>query len=199
MTLGTAAAGVVSPGMGTYNIGFNSDDETQFDAYDIAELLDLWIDFCVENGLGPTALIMWKGCAIVEKIKKMGLNEVLNVSFSVVVTPDDIDDIMVSALEGGINYWCSKAEVVGEYLGEYGSEQISRGGILKLYNLEENKVYELTKEKFLKGLEKYIKNPIYSDFLEFKDHEIRLDTGYADADVADTIIQYALFDDVIFG
>lgn len=50
MTLGTAAAGVVSPGKGTYNIGFNSDDETQFDAYDIAELLDLWIDFCAENG-----------------------------------------------------------------------------------------------------------------------------------------------------
>lgn len=49
MTLGTAASGVVKPGNGTYNIGFNGDDETQFDAYDVAELLDLWIDFCAEN------------------------------------------------------------------------------------------------------------------------------------------------------
>lgn len=43
-----------------------------------------------------------------------------------------------------------------------------------------------------------MKNPIYSDFLEFADHEVRLDTGYADADVADTIIQYALFDELVF-
>lgn len=51
MALGTAAAGVVEPGFGTYNIGFNGSDETQFSAYDIAELLDLWIDFCTENSL----------------------------------------------------------------------------------------------------------------------------------------------------
>lgn len=51
MTLGTAAAGVVHTGGGTYNIGFNDGDETQFDAYDVAELLDLWIEFCVENKL----------------------------------------------------------------------------------------------------------------------------------------------------
>ena len=35
MTLGTAAAG---------------SDETQFDAYDLAELLDCWVEFCAENG-----------------------------------------------------------------------------------------------------------------------------------------------------
>lgn len=133
------------------------------------------------------------------EITKMGLNETLNVSFAVIVTPEDIDDIMVSALEGGINYWCSKAEVVGEYLGKYGSEQISRGGTLKLYDSEAEEIYELTKEKFLKGLERYVKNPTYSDFLEFVDHEVRLDTGYADADVADTIIQYALFDEIVYG
>lgn len=50
MTLGTAAAGKVVTGGGTYNIGFNGNDETQFDAYDLAELLDCWIGFCAENG-----------------------------------------------------------------------------------------------------------------------------------------------------
>lgn len=50
MTLGTAAAGVVENGRGTYNIGFNDGDETQFDVYDLAELLECWIEFCVENG-----------------------------------------------------------------------------------------------------------------------------------------------------
>lgn len=49
MTLGTAAAGVVYAGGGVYNIGFNGGDETQFYAYDLAELLDCWIEFCAEN------------------------------------------------------------------------------------------------------------------------------------------------------
>ena len=51
---------------------------------------------------------------------------VLKLELEVVVTQEDIDDIMAGALEGGINYWCGEAEVVGNYLGEYASEQISR-------------------------------------------------------------------------
>lgn len=50
MTLGKAAAGVVRTGGGTYNIGFNSGDETQFSAYDLHDLLECWIDFCADNG-----------------------------------------------------------------------------------------------------------------------------------------------------
>lgn len=65
------------------------------------------------------------------------------------VTQEDVDDIVATALEGGINYWCRKAEVVGDYLGEYASEQISRGGTLKLYDSEEDEVYELTRDKRL--------------------------------------------------
>lgn len=38
------------------------------------------------------------------------------------LTQEDIDDIMVGALEGGITYWCSEASPEGgEYLGEYAS------------------------------------------------------------------------------
>lgn len=50
----------------------------------------------------------------------------------VTLTQQDIDDIMASALDGGICYWCRMAEVVGEYLGEYASDQISLGGSLIL-------------------------------------------------------------------
>ena len=50
MTLGKAAVGIVHTGGGTYNIGFNGDDETQFSAYDISDLLECWITFCAENG-----------------------------------------------------------------------------------------------------------------------------------------------------
>lgn len=37
------------------------------------------------------------------------------------LTQQDIDDIMVSALEGGINYWCRRVVVQGDYLSEYAS------------------------------------------------------------------------------
>lgn len=119
----------------------------------------------------------------------------MTAEFKVRITDEDIDDIMCSALEGGITYWCSEAEVKGEY----GSEQISRGGILLLHDIEEPEFYELTKEKLLKGIMMYLANPTHSDVLEMVDHELRLDTSYVDADVADCMIQYALFDDIIFG
>ncbi|GBU06552.1 hypothetical protein EDD74_11926 [Faecalimonas umbilicata] len=50
MTLGKAATRKVRTGGGTYNIGFNDGDETQFYAYDLAELLECWVGFCAENG-----------------------------------------------------------------------------------------------------------------------------------------------------
>lgn len=47
------------------------------------------------------------------------------------LTVEDIDDIMVAALEGGINYWCSEADVVEERrCADWGHEQIARGGAL---------------------------------------------------------------------
>ena len=120
----------------------------------------------------------------------------VSVAFSFVVSDEDIDDIMSAALDGGITYWCGRAEVVGEYLGEYASEQISQGGILKLYDIEDPKtVYELTLDKFLNGLRLWIENERAFALTEAG----RLDVGQIDAAAADTIIQYALFCDIVYG
>lgn len=122
----------------------------------------------------------------------------ISVKTDITVNQRDIDDIMVTALEGGITYWCDHAEVVGgEYLGEYASDQISRGGALRLYDAEEDKQYTLTLPKLLKGLEAFIK-------WDRGAHEIvepvgKIDTSKIDAEIADQIIQFALFDDIIYG
>lgn len=121
----------------------------------------------------------------------------ISIEKNIKVTQEDIDDIMCSALEGGINYWCRKAEVVGKYLGEWAHEQISRGGTLKLHDAEEDEIYELTLEKFLNGLQKAITYGYYADYEWVTDYTI--DTCQVDAEVADAIIQLALFDDVVFG
>lgn len=125
------------------------------------------------------------------------MNYEIKIEKTIKVTQEDIDDIMCSALEGGITYWCYKAKVVGDYLGEYASEQISRGGVLKLYDSEDDEVYELTLDKLLKGIEIAARDNYYSEYEWINGSEI--DCCQVDAEVADCIVQCALFGEVVYG
>ena len=118
----------------------------------------------------------------------------VSISLDVDLSQQDIDDIMVVALEGGINYWCREAEVVGEYLGEYASDQISRGGSLILHDAESSDKWELTRDKFLNGVKLYFEQGCH---VQVEDNAI--DTGDIDANDADCIVQFAVFGEVIFG
>ena len=113
------------------------------------------------------------------------------------VTEEDIDDIMCTALEGGITYWCNKSKVVGEYLGEYGHEQIARGGKLIIYDMVEDDKYTLTRQDLLEGIKLAIEEGYYKEYGWFNGHE--LDTCNIDAEVADVIVQMALFGEVVYG
>ena len=110
------------------------------------------------------------------------------------LSQQDIDDIMVTALEGGINYWCRRAKVVGEHLGAAASDQISRGGSLILYDAESSDKWELTLEKFLNGVKLYFEQGCH---VQVEDNAI--DTCDIDAGDADCIIQLAIFEEVVFG
>lgn len=113
------------------------------------------------------------------------------------LTGQDIDDIMVGALEGGINYWCREAEVVGDYLGEYASDQISRGGKLILHDAESNDKWELDLEKFLNGVKLWLQNG--DDQYHALQKDGTIDCCEIDGEMADLIVQYALFGEVVFG
>lgn len=117
------------------------------------------------------------------------------------VTAEDIDDILCGSLEGGSTYWCDRVEVIEEYLGEYASEQISRGGKLKFHVIEpfdedDTEWYELDKEKFLVGLQKWLDD--YSD-VGLVLYKNKLDCAEIDAGMADSIVQFALFGEEIYG
>lgn len=124
----------------------------------------------------------------------------INVTLKLTLTSEDIDDIMVTALEGGITYWCYRAMVLGEYLGSYASDQISRHGTLRLFIMPEclddgePESYDLTLDKFIQGVMKYVAE-INPGIVE----NGRLDVCNIDAPAADTIIQYAIFDEVVYG
>lgn len=114
----------------------------------------------------------------------------LDMRVQIEVADETIDDIMTTALEGGICYWCQRAEVVGTYLGAYASEQISRGGELRLWTDDGEKLI-LSKNNFLKGLVKYAAL-----------HQIicggSIGAALIDANAADTIVQYAVFGKLVY-
>lgn len=124
-------------------------------------------------------------------------DERIRVSLELIITREDIDNILSGALDGGITYWCGEAEVVGKYLGEYASEQISRGGELVLHDIEYDAAYLLNLEKMISGIERWVADgPKYG--LELEGGSLRLDCGMIDAASTDVIVQYALFGQILF-
>ena len=134
-------------------------------------------------------------------MEKRKVVETLFIRKSVEVTAEDIDDILCGSMEGGSNYWCDCVEVIGDYLGEYASEQISRGGKLRFhvdepFDDDDTEWYEMDQEKFLHGLQEWLNN--YDDVCSCL-CENELDCGQIDAGMADSIVQYALFGEEVFG
>lgn len=103
-------------------------------------------------------------------------------------THEQIDDLMVTALEGGISYWCSRAKVKdGDYRGsEYASGVISRGGTLVLKDFEQEVEYDLDATMLAKG----IRMAANHNGFTFDDY---------DAADADNVIQYAVFGELVYG
>lgn len=126
----------------------------------------------------------------------------MSITINFNITDEDIDDIMCAAVEGGINYWCEEIYIIGEKLGEFSHEQISRGGTLKFKvneGFEQNgngkwiRWYTLDTNRLLHGLSEYTKEhpEIINDGV--------IDTYNIDAEGADCILQFALFDNIVFG
>lgn len=115
----------------------------------------------------------------------------------VYLTDEDIDGIMSCALDGGITaMWCARVEVVeGKYLGEYASDQISRGGKLRFYDRESSATWVLTQGKLIHGIELAF---MQGYGLGWFDENGKLDIFNIDANEADTMVQFALFGEVVF-
>lgn len=123
----------------------------------------------------------------------------ITINKNIEVSNEDIDDIMATALEGGINYWCGLVSVKQQDFkgAEYASDALSKGATLILFDAETNlSQWELTREKLLIGITKYFELPNSEDIL---DENGTLDTCMIDSCVSDSIIQLALFGELIFG
>ena len=119
--------------------------------------------------------------------------------FEYKITDENINDILVTAIEGGINYWCGKVEVKGnDYKGaKYASDAVSAGAVIILHDAEgiEDSV-EIDKVKIVEAVERYIQEN-GTGIVDLDSGEI--DCGQVDAEVADVIIQLAAFGEVVYG
>ena len=116
------------------------------------------------------------------------------------ITSEDVNDLMVTAFEGGINYWCGAIKPIkvdGKYKGvpeEYQnkvphmSDIIAYGGELVLFDTETPEKWILTLPNVLEAI-KRVAN-------EFNIPPMEVIEG--DADIADRIVQYAIFNEIIF-
>lgn len=114
------------------------------------------------------------------------------------ITESDIENIIVSSLEGGSNYWMGldnshpefKDKPKGEPLSTWTTKLIIDGKAIYFYDIEdpEEKPLELTLQKMLNGIAQNAKErPFASNKNEW------------DACDADCIIQYALFGGLVYG
>lgn len=122
------------------------------------------------------------------------------------VTEDNIEDIMCTALEGGINYWAYYNRNDREYLSyiESGDEPFSElctkilldGGWVWLIDSYKDTYYSLTIDKLMTGIQRWI--DCGYDMYGAVDGD-ELDCGSIDSECADCIIQLALFGEIVYG
>jgi hypothetical protein len=118
------------------------------------------------------------------------------VEVKIPITTKDIEDVIITAFEGGINYWAGlrlTADWTPKPLGlpnsEWAAKLIIEGKTVKLYDIEDKATdFELTLKGLLFGIQKYYLATNY-----------QIDKENWDAESADCIIQYALFGEIVFG
>lgn len=128
--------------------------------------------------------------------KKQKFN--IHIERDIKLTVEDIDDVMVAALEGGVNYWASEAEVVEAHrCANWGHEQIARGGALIFHDIEDyDEKWELNLENFLTGFKLWAEQGLDEYGAVQKDGTV--DCCEIDAACADEIVQLALFGEIMF-
>ncbi len=108
--------------------------------------------------------------------------KIFKVNTTLEITQEQVDDIVATALEGGITYWCDSAYAEPVINNKYASEMLSLGSTIKLHNSEDNEWYDLTLNDLLKSL-----------------GDTKFDFNNYDSLDVDQVVQKAIFGEVVYG
>lgn len=119
------------------------------------------------------------------------------------LTEQDIRDIVITALEGGISYWAcldnTGATHDGTPISEQATDVLLTGGSLTFTDAEGDpdapgaESWTLTLSKLLNGIKLY-----FEEGCHVKVEDNAIDTCDVDANDADCIVQFAIFGEVVF-
>lgn len=116
--------------------------------------------------------------------------EGLRFSIETTVSAEQIENIIVSSLEGASAYWVGIDNTTPEWVNEpedlptsqYATQLLLEGKTIKLYDIEdEDEQWELDLPKLLQGIGK------------------AMSEGYDITDDVDVVLQYALFGKLVYG
>ena len=137
-------------------------------------------------------------------IKKRTMHFV-NVNIAIGLTDQDVEDLIVTAIEGGIGYWACLDNTTDSFLNAPDEEPVSitaarimltGGGITFIDEENDKQSWVLTLEKLKEGVRLFLEGEDNgADYIE----DGCLDMSYIDADGADQIVQYALFGEIVYG
>lgn len=115
----------------------------------------------------------------------------IDLKLELFIKEEDIENIIEMA-GYGIGYWASKGEVIRN-----DENQIIGYEILEI---EDDKLHKLDNDDIVRGIKYTIENGwteiIDTDVVHYR---IGIECGNIDSDIADTIIQYACFNNIIYG
>lgn len=110
------------------------------------------------------------------------------------LTGKDVANVMDAAID--YISWASDVEVLGEMRGEFVSEEITRGGVIRFFDAESDDTWDLDLEKFLKGFRLWVEKGY--DHYHAVQEDGTVDCINIDGPAADAIVQLALFDELVF-
>ena len=111
---------------------------------------------------------------------------------TITITEEFLEDVAVTALEGGINYWAAEVKIpedVEEKCDGMWASQILAKTDEDIFIIDdEDEQHTINRKKLLSGIQ------LYSQ----QGNDVS-DAGNIDADAADTIFQLAVFNEIVYG
>lgn len=122
------------------------------------------------------------------------------------VVEEDIQDLVSTALCGGIGYWAKLDNTTEDFenapseecIDETVARLLMEGKSIKLLDEEDGTEYDWTLDKLLKGLELTL-GSVYGRVNGPMMENGTLDMTRVDAEVADVIVQMGLFGEIVYG
>lgn len=125
-----------------------------------------------------------------------------------------LENILITAFEGGSNYWINSIDISNPNgsiepkdvaTSEWAFDALKCGGFVDIdhgdyLNGGEKEINRINLSDLIHGVNKFVNNyTMKLSDTDIFDNEFALDAGQFDADMADQILQYAVFGDVIYG